>query len=498
MTRLHWVLWGLLLAVTLPMAAGAEEAKNLSGVELVAESRGFGGLDFLFDGEASYGKASAEEAGLTLKHPEGIGSIYLIFDLEYGPYTVTNGDTGEIKQWGEQGFAHDFLDLEALFGAAPGSVTLDFPNGRVCLCELYVFSPGEVPDFVQQWEPPKQGQTDLALFSTHGDDEQIFFAGLLPYYAGELGYQVQVIYLTDHRNMTRVRVHEMLNGLWNVGITSYPVFGRFDDFLTYDREEAYRIFERLGYSGETLLSFVVEQLRRFRPLVAVGHDFAGEYGHGQHMVYADLLSKAVELSADISAFPESAEQHGLWEVPKTYFHLYREGAITLDWDLPLERFGGLTAFEVTKERGFPCHETQQYPVFRRQLYSFPNAAAVDKYNPCAYGLYRSTVGEDVEKDDFFENLVTYGQQRRMEQERLAREQERVRIDRIRERRREARLEGRRLATVRREIGEREQAAIENGCRMTLWANAVGAAAAGVLLWRALQSRKRMQMSHESA
>lgn len=488
MKRLHWVLWWLLLVLTLPMAAGAEESKNLSGVELVSDSRGFGELGFLFDGEESYGRASEEEASLTLKHPEGIGSVYLIFDLEYGPYTVTNGDTGETKPWGAQGFVHDFLDLEALFGTAPSSVTLDFPNGKVNLCELYAFSPGQVPGFVQQWEPPSQGQTDLALFSTHGDDEQIFFAGMLPYYAGELGYQVQVVYLTDHRNMTRVRVHEMLNGLWNVGVSSYPVFGRFDDFLTYDREEAYQIFERLGYPRETLLSFVVEQLRRFRPLVAVGHDFKGEYGHGQHMVYADLLSKAVELSADASAFPESAGQYGLWEVPKTYFHLYQEGAITLDWDLPLERFGGLTAFEVTKERGFPCHATQQYPVFRRQLYSFSTAAAVDKYNPCAFGLYRSAVGEDAERNDFFENLVTYGQQRRMEQERLDREEERLRIDAIRERRRQTRLEARRLAAVRREIEEAEQTAVKKQSRVTLWVGAVGTVALGGLLWRALRSR----------
>ena len=27
-----------------------------------------------------------------------------------------------------------------------------------------------------------------------------------------------------------------------------------------------------------------------------------------------------------------------------------------------------------------------------------------KYSPCKYGLFRSTVGEDVEKNEFFENL----------------------------------------------------------------------------------------------
>ena len=58
------------------------------------------------------------------------------------------------------------------------------------------------------------------------------------------------------------------------------------------------------YSREELLRFVVDNLRRFKPLVAVGHDLQGEYGHGMHMVYSDLLTKAVEVSADPAVFPD--------------------------------------------------------------------------------------------------------------------------------------------------------------------------------------------------
>jgi LmbE family N-acetylglucosaminyl deacetylase len=47
-----------------------------------------------------------------------------------------------------------------------------------------------------------EGGADLVLFSAHGDDEHLFFAGLLPTYAEERGYRVQVVYLTDHRNDT--------------------------------------------------------------------------------------------------------------------------------------------------------------------------------------------------------------------------------------------------------------------------------------------------------
>ena len=35
------------------------------------------------------------------------------------------------------------------------------------------------------------------------------------------------------------------------------------------------------------------------------------------------------------------------------------------------------------------------------------ASEIEKYSPCNYGLFRSLVGEDLEKNDFFENLLTY-------------------------------------------------------------------------------------------
>jgi hypothetical protein len=128
---------------------------------------------------------------------------------------------------GEYSFLHDFLDLVAIFGTAPSSVTLRFETGKVRLNNLYAFTTGETPDFVQKWQPPADGNADMILFSTHGDDDQLFFAGLLPYYANAKDYTVQVMYLTNHRNENDARVREMLNGLWAVGCDTYPVFGQY-------------------------------------------------------------------------------------------------------------------------------------------------------------------------------------------------------------------------------------------------------------------------------
>lgn len=422
----------LLMIGLMPAEVHAENnmAENISDAGIVTDSSGFPSIRALFDGKLLSGKAASEDASLTLEYEGGIGSLYFLFDAACGSYTITDNGSGKSITAGEYGFIHEFVDLAAAFETAPASVTVTFPDG-VRIFELFVYAPGEVPETVQKWQLPADGKTDLVLFSTHCDDEQLFFAGVLPYYAGELGYQVQVVYLTDHREDDPRRVHEMLNGLWAVGVTAYPVAASYPDFiLKHDMAGTYATFEARGYPREDLLGYVVENLRRFKPMVAVGHDVNGEYGHGMHMVYTDLLMEAVTIANDPSRYPESVEEYGLWDTPKTYLHLYEENGIIMDWDVPLEKFNGMTAFEVTQKLGYPCH-VSQYQDFAWYHYAAKSAKDVVQYNPCYYGLYRSTVGADVEKNDFFENVVTHAEQARLaekarlEAERLAAEEARL-------------------------------------------------------------------------
>ena len=232
-----------------------------------------------------------------------------------------------------------------------------------------------------------------------------------------------------------------------MGVRAYPVFGSFADFRKDDKEATYRIYKgTYGLSKDDLLSYVVEQVRRFKPLVAVGHDPKGEYGHGMHMVYSELLRESVTAANDPARFPESAEKYGTWEPKKVYLHLYEENPIVIDYDQPLERFGGMTAFEVTQKLGFPCHESQ-YDYFKGWLYGggkITLASQIKKYNPCKFGLYFTSVGEDVQKNDFFENLLTYEQQ---EQQRLAEEAARLEAERLAAEE-AARLEAERLEAER--------------------------------------------------
>ena len=400
------------MVLLLPMESNARQttAKEITSQSLVTESSGFPALKYLFNNKYWETQKTQDVAHLTLEHGEGIGSLYLSFMYAYGPYTITCNDTGDTYTAGTDLFIHEFIDLTACFGLAPSSVTISFENGPAYLHELDVFTEGEVPDHIEKWSHPEEGKIDLILFASHSDDDQLFFAGLLPYYAIERDYQVLVVYLTDHYNTAPGRVHEVLRGLWAVGVRNYPILGHFEDFGdATTADEAFRNFTKYGHSRDEMTGFVVEQLRRFKPMVVVGHDIKGEYGHAQHKAYSQMLIDAVTVSNDPQQHPESAEQYGLWDVPKTYIHLYKENPIVMDWDQPMGNFNGMTPYQVSKELGFPHHVSQQKG-WGWYYDGKETAASIKDYSPCKYGLYHTTVGPDSQKNDMFENLLSHREQ----------------------------------------------------------------------------------------
>jgi len=435
----------LLPQIPFSMAETEQEARRLT---VTVSGSGYDSFAFLSDGNIRSHTTSASTASITLEANEGMASLYLMFDLEPAPYTITDNASGKVLNAGQYEFLHEYVDLATGFGAAPTSVTIQFPKA-VRMSEIYAYSAGTLPSNVQVWQPPLDDKADILLLATHGDDDQLYFAGLFPLYAGELGYGVQVAYLTDHRNMTKIRTHEMLNGLWATGVTAYPVFGDFDDFRIDDLQETYNEYAVRGTSRDDLMQYVVTVLRRFNPQVVIGHDFKGEYGHGMHMVYTDLLVEALDYIGDETMYPEIAAKYGVWDVPKTYIHLYKTNPIVIDYDQPLEAFNGKTAFQVTQDYGFPCHASQQGFMFTPWLYgsgctkenkTITKVTQITKYNPAEFGLYRSTVGEDVLKNDFMENITSYAEQERLEQERLEAErleQERLEQERLEQERLEA-------------------------------------------------------------
>lgn len=394
-------------------AINAEEEDTNEPLQISLDAKGFDYPQYLTDGkERTYADSEgSEHSSLSVSSEYSIDHIYVVFDKIPGTWTLTNDETGEMFSAGADMFLHEYIKVSDIFDSSTKSLTLSF-NGNVYVADIYAFTGNSLPDWVQIWESPLE-KADILLLSSHSDDEQLFFAGILPYYAGEKDVDVQVVYLISHFD-THERPHEQLNGLWAVGIRNYPIISDFPDLFSESLDEAVAAFEKQGYSYEDFTSYIVENIRRFKPQVLITHDINGEYGHGTHIYCTDVVMNSIEKINDSSFYPDSAERYGTWDVPKTYFHLYETNPIVMNWDIPLDSFGGRTAFEMTVE-GFSYHKSQHWTWFNDWIHgdkSSPvtKAADIDTYSPCLYGLYRTTVGIDSVGGDFLENIVPYKDQ----------------------------------------------------------------------------------------
>ena len=395
-------------------------AAEVSHADTTAETEGIANPQRLFDGSRSTYTTISEGASVSLSRTDGIAALYIEFDRIPQEWTLTDA-TGTAVTCGQSAFLHEFVDVDNLFDAAPDTLTLTFPAGTV-IADIYAFSAGDLPDWVQVWDPPCQ-QADLLLLSSHSDDEQLFFAGVLPYYAIERQLNVQVAYVVQHFEAwgapDHQRPHEQLDGLWAVGVRNYPVMSNFPDLYSESKDRAtafsaaQKVYENVGITYEDFVGYITECIRRFEPLVVVSHDLNGEYGHGTHVYAAAALTDALVQATDESQYPDSAAAYGPWTVEKTYLHLYPENPITMDWDTPLDSLGGKTPFQVTQE-GFACHKSQHWTWFYKWIYGtsdspITKATQIRGYSPCRYGLYDTKVGPDVVGGDFFENVETYAQ-----------------------------------------------------------------------------------------
>lgn len=261
------------------------------------------------------------------------------------------------------------------------------PRGACSMYALRVYGPKYDTLSVQEWQPLPD-RTDILFFSTHQDDEFLFFGGGIPYYSAQ-GRTVAVVYATDGG---RSRYQESLDGLWAAGLKYHPVFLGWHNFRGATMQGALKDWnERNGDVQKDL----VRTLRKYRPTVVVTQGFDGEYGHPQHMGTAYLMSQAVELAADPAYDPETAETPGVWQVQKMYVHGYQENALVMDWDQPLEAGGVISPMFLAKE-AYDRHPSQHR--------GFSMEVTAKKYDCRVFGLYYTNVGPDTEKNDFFEHI----------------------------------------------------------------------------------------------
>lgn len=328
---------------------------------------------------------------VTLTAPAGqpIYGVYVCFGNLPGEYEWQVEKDGE---WVSAGVDVNTNFLHA-YAAFPEGVTrvrlyvTDEKKKAMRINEIFAFSSGEIPDWVQRWEPTPS-KADILFLATHPDDDLIFFGGAIPTYAVEQQRDVVVAYLTRSNS---TRSSELLNGLWSMGVRQYPVIGSFRDNYPKTMEQAYK---NAGGSSK-VIGWIVELFRAYQPEVVVTQDENGEYGHPQHQMVADAAKQAYALSPT-AQYEDSYNTYGPWRVKKLYLHLYPNDQITLDWSKPLQSMGGKTGFELAEE-AFAYHVTQA-----KCGLDVTNTGV--KYDNRVFGLYATQVGPDVRGDDFLENI----------------------------------------------------------------------------------------------
>ena len=339
---------------------------------------------------------------VTITSDQPICGLYLCFRSMPESYDIQTGGENKWRtvQTGDTRYYHVFYELDhvkqvRIQSTQAGKHALGFN-------EIFVFGPGEIPDWVQRWEDPPE-KADLMFLMAHPDDELIFLGGAIPTYAVEKEKKVIVAYLS-YSNTTRRS--EALNGLWTMGVRQYPLFGGFRDCYGKNADASYKNVTGAKKTGQQKVwKWVTQIFRTYRPDVVVTHDINGEYGHGQHKMLADAVIQCLEKAADSDQFLEIEEDP--WQIRKLYVHLYGDASnqTHMDWNIPLSKANGKTGLELACE-AYALHVTQkgasikihgkkQYLSVEETGTTFPNTV---------FGLYYSDVGEDLSHQDFLENI----------------------------------------------------------------------------------------------
>ena len=378
----------LLLLLLLPMSASAMEAKDLTGeCDITSPNQRTASVH---DGDYTTAWCSDRQRKpyLEFNLPEGKTAQYLYICFADMPdsWAIEEKTDGKWQTVAEGSRDYDHVLVE-LGGKSHFRLVEDSGiTTRLKINEVFVFGEGELPDWVQRWEPTPE-KADLLVLAAHPDDELIFFGGTIPTYAAERKMNVVVAYMT-YANVARKS--ELLNGLWHMGLRTYPVIGNFGDSYTRKMNEMYDAWKK-----EKVRKYVMGLIRRYKPEVMVTHDVGGEYGHGAHKACADVAKYCVENSADASVLPELAKKYGTWSVKKLYLHMGESNNTFMDWNVPLESMGGKTSEQLAQE-AFLLHVTQQ-----KTEYVVTDEG---KTGNARFTLVHSEVGSDVVGGDFFENI----------------------------------------------------------------------------------------------
>lgn len=320
-----------------------------------------------------------------------ISSIYIHYKKTNQGILLTGTSSIAI---GNHGYRHEFVPLPSCSKVVTIKYS-SFPE----INKIYCFN-ATPPQWVERWEPPAR-KVDLMIVSAHDDDTHLYFAGLIPT-VKSAGYSVQVVYTISHDN-NPPRYDEVLASLWISGVRHYPIFGIVPDKFSTTLEQAITNMEESNMTLHDLITFHITNIRRFRPAVIVTHDEQGEYGHGQHR----LTSYSVRESLKYLNDTHIKSSDPIFHPYKLYLHLYPRNRIQMNYDIPLQLYGGLTAYQVSR-LAFDQHVSQHSVYLTRwfggENQTFRRATEIQTFSPCNFGLYMSMVGYNDSEANIFSNI----------------------------------------------------------------------------------------------
>ncbi len=390
----------LLISGTKPVVVGAEENKGFEFTLSAAEKED-SELALMRDDDLNTIVTFEKDVSLKLEANEPIKALYIEFDAEAMPGEWDLTFNGKTRIYGQEGFLHEYIE----FKEEVTECELEF-NKLTGICGIYAFPNGEIPAKVQQWKKlPKDA--DILIFVPHEGDEIIDFGAVAAIYAGQRDLNVQVAYMCEYvTTEEKIKEHEKLDSLWKLGVKYYPENGNFRNKVFTKTDQA-----KLFYGYGKVMEFAAELIRKYRPLAVICPGHEDENGNATHMLLSDAVSEAVNYTQDNAYFSGSAEKYGTWNVPKTYMHKKADGKLVLDM--------GNGVKELLKET-YESRTTDSW------CGTYIKKAKFDLTDAAYFGIYRTTVGTDT-GNDIMENLVTYGEQARIAEEKEA---ERLRLEEL--------------------------------------------------------------------
>ena len=389
----------MLLAVAVTIFTGAHAASAAIDITKscrFAPSSNAGSFTKAVDGNLRTkwmsARAGNRTIGITIPPSEKAGGIYFRWDKAPASWELfaheSDGSRTSVLKGGTEGYLTQFVAIPQDFAGCK-EFTLALHAGSsadVGLAEISIFSPGTPPYYAPQWKT-FSGRVDLLTIVAHPDDEDLYMGVPPPTYADQ-GKKCETVFMTYGSKSTSARRFEAQESAWSLGNPFYPVMGNFIDVKTVTKEQAMK-----HWPLDKVVSFLVEQIRKYKPSVIVTHDVMGEYWHGEHRLTEYAATLAFQEAADPARYPDSAKEFGTWKAAKLYVHLYRKDMLNpMSLTTPLSSFGGQTVLQVIKD------------AYSRQKSQLPGRLlpVSGPYDMRKFGLFSSNVGPDEKHVSMFE------------------------------------------------------------------------------------------------